>query len=183
MRSTFFYKTNSNLNSISITETISEIKHLSINRWVGIDALLSVSQSNKTNFLFFLSAWKERKEVRNYSFYINHFFNSLKYSDNEEANLNIVITPGLIAFLFYSGSAFLVFFSVFLLVLLCVFIEKLFFIFSFGNIILSNIVGYALAIRLIHFGYVPSNSVNFFISFIVTLFWVYIISKIVWKKL
>jgi hypothetical protein len=86
LRSSFFYKSNNNINSVSTTEAINEIKHLSINRWVGIDALLSVSQSNKLNFSFFLSAWKERKEVRNNSFYINHFFNSFKYSDDEKAN-------------------------------------------------------------------------------------------------
>lgn len=183
LRSSFFYKPNNNINSVSMTEAINEIKHLSINRWVGIDALLSVSQSNNLNFSFFLSAWKERKDVRNYSFYIDHFFNSFKYSDDEKANVNIVITPGLIAFLLYSGSAFLVFFSVFFLVLICVFIEKTFFMFSFGNIILSHIIGYALATRLIHFGYVPSNTINFLISFLLTLCGIYIMSKIIWKKI
>jgi hypothetical protein len=165
-----------------MTETINEVKYLLINRWVGIDALLSVSQSNKLNFAFFLSAWKEQKEVRNNSFYINHFFNSFKYSDQEEANVNIVITPGLIAFLLYSGSAFLIFFSVFFIILISVSIEKFFYLLSFGNIILSNIIGYSLALRLIHFGYVPSNTINFSISFLVTLFGVYIMSKIIWKK-
>jgi hypothetical protein len=183
LRFSFFYKPNNNINSVSMTEAINEIKHLSINRWVGIDALLSVSQSNKLNFSFFLSAWKERKEVRNNSFYINHFFKSFKYSDDEKANVNIVITPGLIAFLLYSGSAFVVFFSVLFLVLICVFIEKTFFMFSFGNIILSHIIGYALALRLIHFGYVPSNTINFLISFLLTLCGIYIMSKIIWKKI
>ena len=182
LRSSFFYKQNSYLNAVSMTETINEIKYLLINRWVGIDALLSVSQSNKLNFAFFLSAWKEQKEVRNNSFYINHFFNSFKYSDQEEANVNIVITPGLIAFLLYSGSAFLIFFSVFFIILISVSIENFFYLLSFGNIILSNIIGYSLALRLIHFGYVPSNTINFSISFLVTLFGVYIMSKIIWKK-
>jgi len=182
-RNNFFYKSSSNLNIPTITETIDVIKYLSINRWVGIDALLAVSQSNILNFKFFLSAWKEQKELRNYSFYIDHFFNNFKYSDQEEANVNVVITPGIIAFLLYSGSAFFVFFSVFFLILICVFIEKTFFIFSFGNIILSNIIGFSLAYRLIHFVYIPGNTINFLISFLVTLFGVYIISKIIWKKL
>jgi hypothetical protein len=182
LRSSFFHKPNSHSNAVSMTETINEVKYLLINRWVGIDALLSVSQSNKLNFAFFLSAWKEQKEVRNNSFYINHFFNSFKYSDQEEANVNIVITPGLIAFLLYSGSAFLIFFSVFFIILISVSIEKFFYLLSFGNIILSNIIGYSLALRLIHFGYVPSNTINFSISFLVTLFGVYIMSKIIWKK-
>jgi len=182
LRVSFFYKPNSSPNIAIMTKTINEIKYLSINRWVGIDALLAVSQSNKLNFSFFLSAWEERKEVRKKSFYINHFFKSFKYSDQENKNVNIVITPGLIAFLFYSGSALLIFFSVFFLVLICTFIEKFFFMFSFGNIILSHIVGYALALRLIHFGYVPSNTINFLISFLVTLFGIYIMSKIIWKK-
>lgn len=183
LRSSYFYKSNNNINSVSATQAINEIKHLSINRWVGIDALLAVSQSNKLNFSFFLSAWKERKELKNNSFYINHFFKFFKYSDDEKANVNIVITPGLIAFLLYSGSTFLVFFSVFFLVLICVFIEKTFLMFSFGNIILSHIIGYALALRLIHFGYVPSNTINFLISFLLTLWGVYIMSKIIWKKI
>ena len=182
LRSNFFNKQDSHEKLVPLSNTFKEIKHLSINRWVGIDGLLAVSQSDKLNFTFFLSAWKEKKKIRSNSFYIKNFFSKFSYPDKTQENLNIVITPGLIAFLSYSGSILFVFFSVFFLVLICIYIENLFYVFSGFNIVLSNIIGYALAYRLIHFGYIPSNIINFLFSFFVTLLIVYLISRLIWKK-
>ena len=53
---------------------------------------------------------------------------------------------------------------------------------SRGNAILSSIIGYALAMRLVHFGYLPLNTIPFLLSFIITLLFVALISKIIWKN-
>jgi hypothetical protein len=167
---------------LSISKTYNEITFLLIYRWVGIDALLSVSQSNNLNFKFFLSSLNEKKKVKEKSFYIENFFKDFKYDKNEKDNLNRVITPGIVAFLYYSGSLSVVFFGMILLILVCILIEKLFFVFSMNNIVLANIIGYILASRVAHFGYVPLNTLNFLFSLIITLLITYNLMKLITKK-
>jgi hypothetical protein len=182
LRSTKFYETDKSRVPITFSSLYSDIISLSINRWVGIDALLAVSQNKNLSFNFFLSAWQEEKNINKKSFYIDNFFSRFNYSGFEKKNLNIVITPGIVAFLYYSGSALFVFFSILFLILICSAIEMLFFYYSLGNIILANIIGYALSVRFIHFGYIPFNSINFLLSFLITFFIIYFLTKIIQKK-
>jgi hypothetical protein len=177
LRSSQFYEFDKSAEQITFISTFSNIFSLSVNRWVGIDALLSVSQSQNLSFNFFLSAWQEKKKIKNKSFYIENFFSRYDYSEFEKKNLNIVITPGIVAFLYYSGSALFVFFSIIVLILICSAIEMLFFHFSLGNIVLANIIGYALSVRFIHFGYMPFNTINFLFSFFLTFFIIYFLKK------
>lgn len=161
-------------------KTISEFLNLSVNRWVGIDALLSVSQNKNIGFDFFMSSLHEKKQFRNRSFYIDNFYQNFKYSDKE--NLNVVITPGLIPFLYYTGSVTFVFISMIIIILFCSLIEKLFFLYSAKNQLLINIIGYAMAVRAAHFGYLPYNTINYLLSIFLTLLFVYILSIFIWKK-
>ena len=182
LRSTQFYETDKSEVPITFSSIYSDIISLSINRWVGIDALLAVSQNKNLSFNLFLSAWQEEKNIKKKSFYIDNFFSRFNYTGFEKKNLNIVITPGIVAFLYYSGSALFVFFFIIFLILICLAIEMLFFYYSLGNIILANIIGYALSARLIHFGYAPFNTINFLLSFLLTFFIIYFLTNIIQKK-
>jgi hypothetical protein len=155
---------------------------LIVNRWVGIDSALAVSQKKDRNFDFFLSSLKEEKEHQKQSFYIKHFLKGFVFDKNANKNLNTVILPGIVAFLYYSGSLIFVFLSIVAIVFLCSLIEILFFRLSFNNVILSNIIGFILAMRVAHFGYLPLNTVYFLFSLVVTLLFVYFFSKFIWKK-
>jgi hypothetical protein len=62
----------------TIESTITEFRFLSINRWVGIDALLSVSQNKDLSFEFLKSSLSEKKKFRKGSFYIDNFYQNLK---------------------------------------------------------------------------------------------------------
>jgi len=144
--------------------------------------LLSVSQNKKKSFELFKSSLLEKKEIGEKSFYIKNFFNNFKDNKYKNENLNTVITPGIVAFLYYSGSIIFLFFSIIAILLLCSLIEKLFFLYSGGNFILSNIIGFSLASRIAHFGYLPVNTFYFILSFIITFLLVFIINKIIWNK-
>jgi hypothetical protein len=180
-RNIFFYD-NKDQKNITIQETFSEIVSLAINRWVGIDALLSVSQNKKNSFELIKSALKEKKEISNKSFYIQNFFKKFEYNKLNNEKLNVVITPGIVAFLYYSGSIIFVFFSIIAIIILFSLIEKIFFLLSGNNFILSNIIGFSLANRIAHFGYVPFNTLYFILSFIITLLLVFFLNKIIWSK-
>jgi hypothetical protein len=164
----------------TIESTITEFRFLSINRWVGIDALLSVSQNKDLSFEFLKSSLSEKKKFRKGSFYIDNFYQNFKNTDIEK--INVVITPGLIPYLYYSGSVIFDFFSIIAIIIFCSLIEKLYFIFSAKNQILINIIGYAMAMRLIHFGYLPYNTIYYLLSIFMTLLCVYILSILIWKK-
>jgi hypothetical protein len=165
----------------SLKETTSIILELSLNRWIGIDGVLAVSQGNNLSFDFFKSSLSEEKNIREKSFYMKFFFKKYIFNPTDKEELNTIITPGIFAFLYYSGSIIFISLSIIFIILCCALIEKFFLIFSGGNIILSNIIGYTLAQRLIHFGYLPSNTINFLLSFLITLLIVLIVSKIIWK--
>ena len=182
LRNNQFYNYDKAQTSIPLMTTFNEIFYLSINRWVGIDALLAVSQSKNLNFKFFLSALHEKRNIKEESFYNKNFFKRFENSKIKNKNLNLIVTPGIVAFLYYSGSAFFVFFAISILILICSYIEMLFYYFSLRNIILANIIGYALALRFIHFGYVPINTINFILSFILTLLFVSIFINLIIKK-
>ncbi len=113
---------------------------------------------------------------------MNHFFKSFKFEDDIDPSLNTVILPGLIAFLYYSGSYILVGLGVIFFILFFSYIELIFFKFSNNNNILASIIGFALAWRLSHFGYLPLNTFQFLISFFLTFILVIIITKFVWKN-
>ena len=183
LRNQEFYTNNTAQSQQTIASTYSHIIYLSVNRWVGIDALLAVSQSKNLNFDFFISAWKEDKVITKKSVYTENFLKVYNKGENEKENLNLIVTPGIVAFLYYSGSIFFVFFSIIILILTCSLIEVLFYRISVGNIILANIIGLTLAIRIIHFGYIPSNIFNFLISFFLTLIFVYFVRKLLFKKI
>ncbi len=176
------FKNNDINNSLILKQNFFEFIHLSVNRWVGIDALLTVSQSKNLDFNLFISSLVEKKQIRQKSFYIDNFFKSFTYGENEKENLNIVITPGLIPYLYYSGSIIFVCFSLIIVLFLCSTIETFFLNFSRNNIVLSNLIGYALAIRFIHFGYVPYNTINFMFSFLILLILVYFFTRLISSK-
>lgn len=167
---------------MSIDLLKSTFSNLLINRWIGLDSLMSVSANKDLSFKLFISAFSEKKNHRDHSFYMKNFFQHFVFDDEGDKNLNTVILPGIVAFLFYSNSYFFVFFSVIFLILFCNLIEYYFLKISKNNFILSSIIGYALAMRLAHFGYLPSNTINFLFSFAITFLLVLILSKIVWKN-
>ena len=159
-----------------------KIIKIGVTRWVGIDGLLSVTANDEKSFNLFFRALQEKPDYGQKSFYMKNFFSSFKIESSLNKNLNTVILPGVVAFLYYSGSYLFVFFGMIFFLLLFTFLEILFTKYSNNNNILASIIGFALAWRLSNFGYLPINTIQFIFSFIGTLIIVVCISKLLWKK-
>lgn len=133
---------------------LNEMRVLIFNRFVGIDSLISVAKSKKLSLKLLIDSTKYKKKDK--GFYENEFLIKNE-SENNLKNYNIIV-PGIIAYLYYSGSIILVMAFFFIIYLFMIFLEFLTSRLSNNNLILTSVIGNILAYRLIHFGYMPLNS-------------------------
>jgi hypothetical protein len=133
---------------------LNEMRVLIFNRFVGIDSLISVARSKNLNLELLIDSTKYKKKDK--GFYENEFL--IEHESENNLQKNLVIVPGIIAYLYYSGSIILVMAFFFTIYLFMIFLEFLTLRLSNNNLILTSVIGNILAYRLIHFGYMPYNS-------------------------
>jgi len=172
---------NNNIKDKSITfeKNNSEIFYLLINRWVGIDGVMSVvSKKELLNIPFLLSAFEERAKPDAPTFYELTF--ELESMNSSSANLYKNVKgntlPGIIAFSYYSGSYIVLFLIIFFISILSSYIELAAFKFSSKNMIFSALIGQVIAFRFIHFGYLPHQSYLLFGTIILTIIIIFILN-------
>ena len=163
----------------NFSEHHSEILYLSVNRWVGVDGVMSViSKKEILNKMFLLNSFKERANAIQPTFYELKFDLEISknvvqvYESVKDVKGNTL--PGIIAFLFYSGSYYFLFISMFIICIIGSLIEYLAFRLSSNNLIFSALIGQVISYRLIHFGYLPHQSYLLFGTIIITIFLVYL---------
>ena len=151
----------------------NELLYLAMNRWVGIDSVLAViGKNNILSFELLKDSLKEKFNKNKNSFYEETFsvmnqYYSKKSMDNFVKGVTL---PGIVAFLFYSGSLIFLFVSLSFLIFASSFIEYVSFKITNFNMIFSALIGQLIAYRWIHFGYMPINSYLLFSSIILTIF-------------
>ena len=155
----------------------SEILFLIINRWVGVDGIMAVtSKKNILSLEFLFSSFKERPTKDTPTFYeltfgLEENIPTKELYENVKGNT----LPGILAFLFYSGSYFVLFIGIFILSIIASSIEFLSFKLSSNNLIFSSLIGQVIAFRFIHFGYLPHQTYLLFGTIILTILFVYIL--------
>ena len=163
--------------SESISNTVTGIKILLIDRWVGIEGTMAVSSYQGLGWDLWKRAWQER-----YSHYGTSMFDQaiLKYK-----HLNVHLSrhhfinlPGILAFFYYPGSFVFLFFSMLLLGFLGAGIEISVYKLSGGNIILCSLIAQVVAYRYAHFGYVPYQSYLLFGSIYLTVLIIFVLNKV-----
>ncbi len=161
-------------------EINSEILYLIVNRWVGIDGVMSViSKKELLNTSFLMSSFSERPEKDIPTFYELTFeLEENQISSELYENVKGNTLPGIIAFLYYSGSYIFLFLAIFLLSIIASYFEFISFKLSFGNLILSSLIGQVIAFRFIHFGYLPHQTYLLFSTIILTILITYILGLI-----
>lgn len=162
-----------------ILKDINQILFLIAGRWVGIEGIMSVYSLNEKSFKFFVKSFKEEFDYNN-SFYENKVKKSFHKYKNEP-KIYTVYTPGLFAYLFYTGSKFFLLSGVFFMTLIASIFEFVACKISRNNLIFSSLIGNILAYRLAHFGYMPLNSYKIILALLMTIFFVYVILKILKK--
>jgi hypothetical protein len=141
----------------------------------GIEALMAVHSFDNLSFDLLLDAMRDRPEVGKAS-----FFDSLKNDFRvNNANKVSITLPGIIGFLYYSGSIYFLLISVFIIVIFFSFVELIIFKFCNNNLLICSLFSQVIAFRLWHFGYNFPNTYSiiiaiFFNIFIIAIFYRFI---------
>ncbi len=171
------YKTNvlenENLNQITnnktkIVNTGQQILSLIFNRWVGFDSMMVImSKNNELNFNLYKKFLSEKVNSSEHSYYEDFF---LGFKSDERERSNQIFLPGYIAYQSISGSKLFVFATCFFIALVGSIIEKIAYRSSFKNFIFSGFISYVFVFRIIHFGYVPLNSLIYIFVILFTIY-------------
>jgi hypothetical protein len=169
---------------ITISSSFNEFLYLSVNRWVGIDAVMAVVGSSEIlNFNLLKRSFLDRFQLDSLHFYERTF--GLEKPNSINLIKNIVkgnTLPGIIAFLYYSGSLIFIFLIIIGLCLLASLIEFLSFLASKQNMIFSSIISMVIAYRFTHFGYLPNQSYLLFGSMFFTILFVFCFFRLLKKS-
>ena len=85
--------------------------------------------------------------------------------------------PGIITFLFYSGSYYFLFASLLIITLIFCWLEIFCLKISNKNMIFAAFISYTTAFRLSNFGYAPGDSYLYLISIAASVFLMFILSS------
>jgi hypothetical protein len=159
-----------NLQNKPVTPT-KVINFILINRWIGIDSLIVVNSFEKKNFDLFFQSLREDKNNLENTFY-EKTFNLSSEKLNIEINQKYLkgnTLPGIISFLYYSGSIYFLLISLFIIFILCNSFERLIKKITQGNAIFACFLSNMIATRLIHFGYAPKDTYLFILSILLSI--------------
>jgi hypothetical protein len=147
------------------------INFILVNRWIGIESLILVHSFEKKSFdLFFKSLSEDKNNFEN-TFY-EKTFNLASEKKSIKINQNYLkgnTLPGIISFLYYSGSIYFVLISLFIIIILCNSFERLIKRTTQGNAIFACFLSNLIATRLIHFGYAPKDTYLFVLSILLSI--------------
>ena len=161
---------------------------LIINRWVGLESMLAIVSTDKLSFDLLLESFKEKKIIDSDTFYETTFY--LNYDNDlvtpnkgknvmfgEKRVLKGNTLPGIITFLFYSGSYYFLFASLLIITLIFCWLEIFCLKISNKNMIFAAFISYTTAFRLSNFGYAPGDSYLYLISIAASVFLMFILSS------
>jgi len=155
----------------SVANVASGAKVLFIDRWVGIEGVMAVSSYPGRGWGLWKEAWNEKFKNSGTSLYDLKIIES--YVGHDLSEHHFVSLPGLLAFLFYPGSFWFLFFSMLLMGGLGATID--FFVYKVGqNPVLCSLLAQVVAYRYAHFGYAPGHSYVLFAAIFLNLSLIYL---------
>jgi hypothetical protein len=164
------FETNSTTPHNEHIAPVKMINFILINRWIGIESLIVVFSYEKKSFDLFLKALNENKNNLENTFYEKTF--ALISGNNIEVNQKYLkgnTLPGIISFLYYSGSIYFVLISLFIIFILFNFFERFVKRITHGNTIFACFLSNMIATRLFHFGYAPKDTYLFILSILLSI--------------
>ncbi|WP_141248857.1 hypothetical protein [Pseudomonas sp. HAR-UPW-AIA-41] len=147
---------------------VEQTSTLFLDRWVGIEGVMSVVGAESLGFELFKEALTEKFSADENSFYDRSFVAS-PYDNSRDDGLHFVSLPGYIAFLFYPGSYLFLFCAVLLFSILAALVEFLVYRLGGRNLVFCALIAQVIAFRYTSFGYVPAQSYLLFGSILLNV--------------
>jgi hypothetical protein len=167
-------------NPASIKPTPRElIQFMIINRWTGIDSLILVSSSESKGYDVLLRALKEEKNYSDYTFYEKEFGLIVRKTtvDTGKTIMKGNTLPGIISFLYYTGSPIFLLLSIMVIFFLFNSLENFLRYLTDNNLVFICFISNMIATRLFHFGYAPKDSYMFLISILLSIFFLVLLMR------
>jgi hypothetical protein len=161
-----------------VSEALAGVENLLVDRWVGIEGVMSVSTYHNLGWDLWKKAWQEKYTRSGTSMYDLVI---LRSPFGELRNHHFISLPGIVAFFYFPGSLPFLCFSMILLGLIAAGVELFVFKTSGANIILCCVIGQVVAYRYAHFGYVPNQSYLLFGSIFLNVLILYFLNKVLFK--
>ena len=155
------------------------INFILINRWIGIDSLILVSSSENKGFDLFFRAFKEDKHQVDYTFYEKEF-GLVDVKTNVDTGKTIMkgnTLPGIISFLYYTGSPVFLLLSIMFIFFIFNFLESFLNYITDRNLVFMCFISNMIATRLFHFGYAPKDSYLFLVSILLSILFLVILMR------
>lgn len=164
---------------------------LFIDRWVGIEGVMSVSSYPHLGWQLWEQAWSENFSNSGTSFYDLEIAANSPYKKMKNPANHFISLPGFIAFFYYPGSLLLLFISVLAIGIFSAFFELFIYRTTGNNLLLASLFMQVVAYRYIHFGYAPKQSYLLFCTIVANalIFYggnkliKYFYSRYIWKEL
>ena len=150
-----------------------------INRWIGIDSLILVSSSKNKGYDLFFRAFKEKKDQVDYTFYEKEF-GLVDVKTNVDTGKTIMkgnTLPGIISFLYYTGSPVFLLLSIMFIFFIFNFLESFLNYITDKNLVFMCFISNMIATRLFHFGYAPKDSYLFLVSILLSILFLVILAR------
>ncbi len=152
-----------------------ELFNLLLTRSIGIEGIITTYSNKKILGFDLIKKSLSETGLEKQSFYEEKFLAKQKRFKSYK-NSNQVILPGIFGYLYYTGSGFFLFFGIFFISLIFIIYEKITIIFT-RNTLFASFISFVVVWRLINFGYLVSNTINFIIAIIVTTLLIFFLQK------
>lgn len=162
--------------SNDVIKELNQVLFLVGGRWVGIEGIMTIVSNPDKGFLFFKRSFNEKFNYSN-SFYENVVKKNI-HSYEKKPPLFTVYVPGMIGYLYYTGSVFFLITSIIFVCFVCSFLEFFALRASKNNLIFCSLIGNILSYRVAHFGYMPINTYKILAAIILTIFLVFFFMKL-----
>ena len=164
---------------IKNTSPTDVMNFILINRWIGIDSLILVSSSKNKGYDLFFRAFKEEKHQVDYTFYEKEF-GLVDVKTNVDTGKTIMkgnTLPGIISFLYYTGSPVFLLLSIMLIFFIFNFLESFLNYITDKNLVFMCFISNMIATRLFHFGYAPKDSYLFLASILLSILFLTLLTR------
>lgn len=142
-------------------------------RLFGIEALMAVYSLDNLGFSLLYEAATNKPQIGEPSFFDN-LKNDIRVNSNDLVSFTL---PGIVGFLYYSGSIPFLIISIFIIITFFNYVEFLVFRFCNNNLLLCSLFSQVIAFRLWHFGYNFPNTYLIFLAILLNLLFVILIYK------